>query len=64
MRRKTRTLVGRRLAIALGSMAGLYSNRIAWLLIPIVLVVVSGVTTWRSLRQITDAAFKEGEHAA
>jgi hypothetical protein len=55
MRQKTRALVGRRLAIALGSMAGLYSNKIAWLLIPLVLIVVSTATTWRSLRQITAA---------
>ena len=56
MRQKTRALIGRRLAIALGSMAGLYSNKIAWLLIPLVLIVVSTATTWRSLRQITAAA--------
>ena len=56
MRKKARALAGRASLITLGSMVGLYSNGRILFVLPVILALVAGVTSWRSLRQLTAPA--------
>jgi hypothetical protein len=53
MRKKTRALIGRSLAIAFASAAGIYSSKAVFFLLPLMIVAVTAGASWRSLRQIT-----------
>jgi hypothetical protein len=53
MRKKTRALIGRTLAITFASAAGIYGSKALFSLLPLVLVGVVSGATWSSIRQIT-----------
>ncbi|MBZ5709881.1 serine/threonine-protein kinase [Nannocystis pusilla] len=60
MRKKARALVGRSLAVALASSAGVMSSKAIFVLAPLLLVGVTAAAMWSSVRQMT----RRGEQPA